>query len=209
MLLIEIAKKRERRSDPILKFATAALELEQVMADLQNEIKSFTKIEMSDDGVPTVTGFSNESEVLSLQRQLNEVRSERDELLEIIAKIEKIFEEHGMQPCSMEMLDDRIKELGQIGRDMQRKINALVIDLITNNRAITLPELWSHPDIRALEDARSEAIQAGYEELRGLQALKNDLEPHLRDENELCAHAFYPYRFWAKNPARISEMGSV
>ena len=120
MALIEIARKRERRSDPILKFATAALELEQVMADLQNEIKSFTKIEMSDDGVPTVTGFSNESEVLSLQRQLNEVRSERDELLEIIAKIEKIFEEHGMQPCSMEMLDDRIKELGQIGRDMQR-----------------------------------------------------------------------------------------
>ena len=209
MTLIEIAKKRERRSDPILRFAAAAIELEAAMADLQNEIKSFAKVEMGDDGVPTVTGFSNESEVLSLQRQLNEVRSERDELLEIIAKIEKIFEEHGMQPCSMEMLDDRIKELGQIGRDMQRKINALVIDLITNNRAITLPELWSHPDIRALEDARSEAIQAGYEELRGLQALKNDLEPHLRDENELCAHAFYPYRFWAKNPARISEMGSV
>jgi DNA repair ATPase RecN len=209
MTLIEIAKKRERRSDPILRFAAAAIELEAAMADLQNEIKSFTKIELGDDGVPVVVGFSDESQVISLQQQLDEVRSQRDELLQIISDVESVFENHGRQPCSMETVDDRIRELGEIGRDMQRKINALVIDLIQNNRAITLPEIWSHPDVRELEDQRARSIRDAAEELQALQALKNDLAPHLKDEGELCAHAFYPYRFWTKNPARISEMRSA
>ncbi len=209
MILLELAQKRGRRNDRILRFPTAAIELEQAMADLQGQIKNFTKIEMGDDGSPLVTGFTNESEALSLQRQLDEVRSQRDALLEIIAGIEGIFEEHGRQPCGMEAIDDRIRELEQIGRDMQKKINALVIDLIQNNRAITLPEIWSHPDIRALEDARAQAIRSSAEELEGLQKLKIDLEPCLRDEQKLCEKSFYPYRFWTKNPARISEMGSA
>ncbi len=196
--------------DPILRFPGAVLELETIMTDLQNDIKSFTKVELGDDGTPTVVGFTNESQVISLQRQLNETRSERDELLQIVAEIEEIFAKYGRQPCGMETIDGRIKELGEIGRDMQKKINGLVIDLIQNNRAITLPEIWSHPDVRELEDQRARAIRGGAIELEGLQKLKSALEPCLRDEQKLCERAFYPHRFWpARNPARISEMRSA
>ena len=207
MILIEIARERGRMNDSILKFPGAVLELEEVMNELQSQIKKLTKIEMSDDGSPVVSGFSDEAKVIGLQEQLNETRSQKDELLEIIARIEKIFEEHGRPACSMEAIDDRIKEIGQIGRDMQVRLNGLVIDLIVHNRAITLPEIWSHPDIKELEDARAEAIRAGTVELEALEKLKSALEPHLRDENGLCDRAFYPHHYQpVMNAARISEM---
>ena len=207
MTLIEIAERRGRINDPILKFPGAVLELEQAMDDLQGQIKKLTRIEMDDDGQPVVSGFSDEQKVAGLQQQLNETRSQKDELLEIIARIESVFEEHGMQPCSMEQIDDRIKEIGQIGRNMQVRLNGLVIDLIVNNRAITLPEIWSHPDIRELEEARAESIRSGAVELEALQKLKSALEPHLRDENGLCDRAFYPHHYQpVMNAARISEM---
>lgn len=194
-------------NDPVLKFPTAVLELEQVLNELQSQIVSLTKIEMSDEGLPIVSGFSDEVAVANLQEQLNETRSQKEELLEIIARIESVFEEHGMQPSSMEKIEDRIKEINQIGRDMQVRLNALVIDLIVHNRAITLPEIWSHPDIRELEDGRAEAIRAGAVELEALQKLKADLEPLLTDEGKLCAVAFYPHRYQrVANPAQISEM---
>lgn len=206
MTLIEIAERRGRINDPILKFPGAVLELEQAMDDLQGQIKKLTRIEMGDDGTPIVAGFSDEQKVAGLQQQLNEMRSQRDELLEIIARIEKIFGEHGRPASSMEAIDDRIKEIGQIGRDMQVRLNGLVIDLIVHNRAITLPEIWSHPDIKELEDARAEAIRAGTVELEALEKLKSALEPHLRDEEGVCDRAFFPHRFWTGNPARVSEM---
>jgi len=207
MTLLKIAERRGRINDPILKFPGAVLELEQAMDDLQAQIKKLTRIEMGDDGTPIVAGFSDEQKVAGLQQQLNEMRSQRDELLEIIARIEKIFEEHGMQPSSMEAIDDRIKEIEQIGRDMQVRLNGLVIDLIVNNRAITLPEIWSHPDIREMEEARAESIRSGAVELEALQKLKAALEPYLRDEEKLCDQAFYPHHYQpVMNPAKISEM---
>jgi hypothetical protein len=107
----------------------------------------------------------------------------------------------------MEKIDDRIREIAQIGRDMQVRLNAVVVDLIVRNRAITLPEIWSHPDVRELEDARAEAIRAGAVELEALQKLKADLEPHLRDEGGLCDSAFYPQHHQpVMNPAIVSEM---
>jgi hypothetical protein len=207
MVLIEIAQKRGRMNDSILRFPGAVLELETVMDELQAQIKKLTKIEMSDDGTPVVSGFSDEQAVARLQNELNETRSQRDELMAIIARIENVFAEHEKLPCSMETIDDRIKEIGQIGRDMQTRLNAIVIDLIVHNRAITLPEIWSHPDVRALEDGRAESIRAGAMELEELQKLKVALEPHLRDEDGLCDRAFYPHHYQpVMNPARISEM---
>lgn len=169
MILLEIAQKRGRRNDSILRFPTAVVELEEVINDLQGQIVSLTRIEMSDDGLPVATGFVDEAKVAGLQQQLNETRSQREELLAIIARIENVFAEHEKLPCSMEMIDDRIKEIRQIGRDMQVRLNARVIDLIVHNRAITLPEIWSHPDIREMEDARAEAIRSGAVELEALQ----------------------------------------
>jgi hypothetical protein len=209
MILIEIAQKRGRMNDPVLKFPGALLELNQDIDDLQAKIKSLSLIEMDDNGQPIVSGFRDEQTVIKLQNELNEARSQRDELLSIIAGIEKVFAEHEMQPCSMERIEDRIKEINQIGRDMQVRINAVVVDLIVRNRAITLPEIWSHPEVRALEDSRSLAIRAGAVELEGLEKLKADLEPHLRDEKGLCDMAFYPQRYQQVNPARISEMRSA
>ena len=210
MVLIEIAQKRGRMNDSILRFPGAVLELETVMDELQAQIKKLTKIEMSDDGTPVVSGFSDEQAVARLQNELNETRSQRDELMAIIARIENVFAEHEKLPCSMESIDDRIKEIGQIGRDMQTRLNGLVIDLIVHNRAITLPEIWSHPDVRELEDGRAESIRSGAVELEALQKLKVALEPHLRDEGGLCDRAFYPHHHRpVLNAARISEMGSV
>jgi len=207
MILIEIAEKRGRMNDPVLKFPGAVLELNQDIDDLQDQIKKLTKIEMNDDGLPVVSGFSDEQKVTRLQIELNETRSQRESLLSIIAEIEKVFEEHKMQPCSMETIEDRIKEIAQIGRDMQIRLNAVVVDLIVRNRAITLPEIWSHPEIRAMEDSRALAIRAGAGELESLQKLKSALEPLLRDENGLCDAAFYPHRYQPiANPAQISEM---
>jgi hypothetical protein len=207
MILLEIAEKRGRMNDSILKFPTAVLELETVLNELQSQIKKLTMIEMGEDGLPIVSGFTDEQKVVSLQEQLNETRSQKDELLAIIARIENVFAEHEKLPCSMETIDDRIKEIGQIGRDMQTRLNALVIDLIVHNRAITLPEIWSHPDVRELEDARAEAIRGGAVELEELEKLKVVLEPHLRDEGGLCDRAFYPHHHQPiLNAARISEM---
>ncbi len=194
-------------NDPILKFPGAVLELETVIGDLQGQIKSLTLIEMDDDGQPMVSGFSDEQKVTKLQIELNETRLRRNELLEIIARIEGVFKENGMQPCSMERIEDRIKEINQIGRDMQVRLNAVVVDLIVRNRAITLPEIWSHPEIRAMEDSRALAIRAGAGELEGLQKLKSALEPLLKDENGLCDSALYPHHHRpVLNAAQISEM---
>jgi len=207
MILLEIAEKRGRMSDPVLKFPGAVLELNQDIDDLQGKIKSLSLIEMDDDGQPMVSGFSDEQKVARLQNELNEIRSQGDELLEIIERIEKVFEEHGMQPCSMETIEDRIKEIAQIGRDMQVRINAVVVDLIVRNRAITLPEIWSHPEVRAMEDSRALAIRAGASELEALEKLKSALEPHLRDEGGLCDRALYPHHHQPiRNPAIVSEM---
>lgn len=207
MSLIGIAEKRGRMNDPILKFPGAVLELNQDIIDLQGKIKSLSLIEMNDDGLPVVSGFKDEQTVVNLQNELKATRSRRDELLSIIEGIEKVFEEHKMQPCSMETIDDRIKEIGQIGRDMQVRINAVVVDLIVRNRAITLPEIWSHPEVRAMEDSRSLAIRAGATELESLEKLKVDLEPYLKDKEGLCNDAFYPHRYQpVANPAQISEM---
>jgi len=207
MSLIGIAEKRGRMNDPILKFPGAVLELNQDIIDLQGKIKSLSLIEMNDDGLPVVSGFKDEQTVVNLQNELKATRSRRDELLSIIEGIEKVFEEHKMQPCSMETIDDRIKEIGQIGRDMQVRINAVVVDLIVRNRAITLPEIWSHPEIRAMEDSRALAIRAGAGELEGLQKLKSALEPLLKDENGLCDSALYPHHHRpVLNAAQISEM---
>jgi len=207
MSLIGIAEKRGRMNDPILKFPGAVLELNQDIIDLQGKIKSLSLIEMNDDGLPVVSGFKDEQTVVNLQNELKATRSQRDELLSIIDRIEKVFAEHKMQPCSMETIEDRIKEIAQIGRDMQIRLNAVVVDLIVRNRAITLPEIWSHPEIRAMEDSRALAIRAGAGELESLQKLKSALEPLLRDENGLCDAAFYPHRYQPiANPAQISEM---
>ncbi len=207
MVLIEIAERRGRMNDPILKFPGAVLELETVIGDLQGQIKSLTLIEMDDDGQPMVSGFSDEQKVTKLQMELNETRSQRESLLSIIEGIEKVFEEHKMQPCSMEKIEDRIKEIGQIGRDMQVRINAVVVDLIVRNRVITLPEIWSHPEVRAMEDSRALAIRAGAAELEALQKLKSALEPHLKDEHGLCDSALYPHHHRpVLNAAQISEM---
>jgi hypothetical protein len=207
MSLIGIAEKRGRMNDPVLKFPGAVLELNQDIDDLQDQIKKLTKIEMNDDGLPVVTGFSDEQKVARLQMELNETRSQRESLLSIIAGIEKIFEEHKMQPCSMEKIEDRIKEINQIGRDMQVRLNAVVVDLIVRNRAITLPEIWSHPEVRAMEDSRALAIRAGATELEGLQKLKSALEPLLKDEEGLCDQAFYPQHHRpVMNAATVSEM---
>jgi hypothetical protein len=195
-------------NDPILKFPGAVLELNQDIDDLQGKIKSLSRIEMNDDGLPVVSGFSDEQKVARLQIELNETRSQRDEMLSIIARIEGVFAEHGRPPCSMETIDDRIKEIGQVGRDMQTRLNAIVIDLIVHNRAITLPEIWSHPEVRAMEDSRALAIRAGATELEGLQKLKSALEPLLKEEG-LCDVAFHPHRYQQVNPARISEMRSA
>jgi len=182
-------------NDPILKFPGAVLELNQDIIDLQGKIKSLSLIEMNDDGLPVVSGFKDEQTVVNLQNELKATRSQRDELLSIIDRIEKVFAEHKMQPCSMETIEDRIKEIAQIGRDMQIRLNAVVVDLIVRNRAITLPEIWSHPEIRAMEDSRALAIRAGAGELESLQKLKSALEPLLRDENGLCDRAFYPHHY--------------
>jgi hypothetical protein len=207
MVLIEIAERRGRMNDPILKFPGAVLELNQDIDDLQDQIKKLTKIEMNDDGLPVVTGFSDEQKVTRLQIELNEARAQKESLLSIIEGIENVFAEHEKLPCSMESIDDRIKEIGQIGRDMQVRINAVVVDLIVRNRAITLPEIWSHPEVRAMEDTRALSIRAGAAELEGLEKLKSDLEPHLRDEEGLCDVAFHPQRYQTvANPAQISEM---
>jgi len=208
MSLIGIAEKRGRMNDPILKFPGAVLELNQDIDDLQGKIKSLSLIEMNDDGLPVVSGFKDEQTVVNLQNALKATRAQRESLLSIIAEIEKVFAEHKMQPCcSMETIEDRIKEIGQIGRDMQVRINAVVVDLIVRNRAITLPEIWSHPEVRAMEDSRALAIRAGAAELEALQKLKSDLEPHLRDEGGLCDAAFYPQHHRpVMNPAQISEM---
>jgi len=207
MILIEIAEKRGRMNDPVLKFPGAVLELNQDIDDLQDQIKKLTKIEMNDDGLPVVSGFSDEQKVTRLQIELNETRSRRDELLSIIERIEGVFEEHKIQPCSMEKIEDRIKEIGQIGRDMQIRLNAVVVDLIVRNRAITLPEIWSHPEVRAMEDSRALAIRAGAAELEALEKLKSALEPLLRDEGGLCDSAFYPQHHRpVLNAAQISEM---
>ncbi len=207
MILLEIAERRGRMNDPILKFPGAVLELNQDIDDLQGKIKSLSLIEMNNDGLPVVSGFKDEQVVVNLQNELNETRSQRDEVLSIIARIEKVFEEHKMQPSSMERIEDRIKEIGQIGRDMQVRLNALVIDLIVHNRAITLPEIWSHPDVRELEDSRAEAIRNGEIELQALQKLKAALEPCLKDEAGLCDQAFYPQHHRpVMNVAEVSEM---
>jgi len=207
MILLEIAQRRGRMSDPVLKFPGAVLELNQDIDDLQGKIKSLSLIEMDDDGQPVVSGFSDEQKVTRLQMELNETRSQRDELLSIIERIEKVFEEHKMLPCSMERIEDRIKEIDQIGRDMQIRINAIVVDLIVRDRAITLGEIWSHPEVRAMEESRSLAIKAGVAELEGLQKLKSALEPLLKDERRLCDRAFYPQHHRpVMNAAIVSEM---
>jgi len=210
MTLLEIAEKnrqgKETSQDGVLKVPLAILTLQERIEEKQNDIKELCIFGISSEtGEPQALGFSNQGEAEKLQGDIAKLTREKDGLTAILEAIEEIFESYGVIPCSMQKLDEHLSEVLNRPTDIALKINSLVIQLMNNRRGITLPEVWSNPEIMALEVERGKATVAGDQESVILIALKDEIIHLVNPEVDAKVHAvFRPGR--EVNPTTIAAL---
>jgi hypothetical protein len=88
-------------------------------------------------------------------------------------------------------------------------INRIARKLLSENPALTLPELFANEELQELEGKRTVAIILGAKEAQRLIELKDRLIPLCKEGSSIADDVFYPHRKMISDPARISEMRSA
>jgi len=198
---------KETSQDTVLKVPLAILTLQERIEEKQNDIKELCIFGVSSEtGEPQALGFTNQGEAEKLQSEIATLLQQKAGLQAIMEAIEEIYESYGIiAPCSMQRLDEHLSEVLNRPTDIAFKINSLVIQLINNRRGITLPEVWSNPEIMALETERGRATLAGDQEATILVALKDEIIHLVNPEVDAMVHAVMrPGR--EINPATVAAM---
>lgn len=210
MTLLQVAEAqrhgKETSQDGVLKVPLAILTLQERIEEKQSDIKELCIFGVSSEtGEPVALGFSNQGEAEKLQGDIAKLTEEKGRLTAILEAIEEIYESYGIQPTSMQRLDEHLSEVLNRPTDIALKINSLVIQLMNNRRGITLPEVWSNPEIMALETERGKATLAGDQEATILVALKDEIIHLVNPEVDAMVHAVMrPGR--EVNPATVAAM---
>jgi hypothetical protein len=210
MTLMQIAEAqrhgKETSQDTVLKVPLAILTLQERIEEKQTDIKELCIFGVSSEtGEPQALGFSNQGEAEKLQGDIAKLTREKEGLTAIYGAIEEIYESYGVVPCSMQQLSERISEVHNRPTAIAFKINGMVRRLMDDNRAITLAEIWSNPEIMALETERGRLILAGDQEATILIALKDELIALVNKEvDAMVAAVRRPGR--EINPASVAAM---
>jgi hypothetical protein len=209
MTLMQLAGRDRNKRDPLLKMATGILTLEDVITEKQDQIREQAIIEMNDEFVPTVTGFKDSDLVEQLQQEIAISVNNKEQLLSILTEIEAAFALCGLQPMSMEKLNEMITEARDRAVTLARQVNRLARKLLSDNPALTLVELYSDVELQSLEGSRAAAIIEGNAQAAKLIELKDSLLPLCSDGSIIAESVFHPMRSAVSDPARISEMRSA
>jgi hypothetical protein len=209
MTLMEIAEKNRHGGGPkdaILKVPIAILTLEDRIAERYDGIRDLTVFGVSEEtGSPQALGFRNQGEAEQLQREIAGLNDQKAGLIAVLEATLEIFESYGIQPRSMESLDQQLTEVINMPMSIAYKINGLVRRLMDGNRGITLAEIWSNPEIMALETERGRLIISGNQEVSILIAMKNELIALINPEVDAMIEAVRrPGR--ERNPATVALM---
>lgn len=210
MTLLQIAEAnrhgKETSQDTVLKVPLAILTLQERIQEKQTDIKELAIFGVSSEtGEPKALGFSDQGEAEKLQAEIAKLTEKKEGLMGILEAIEEIFESYGLPPCSMEQLSNRHTEVINRPTAIAFKINGLVRRLMDEHRGITLPEIWSNPEIMALETERGRLILAGNQEATILIALKDELLGLVNREVDAMVRAVMrPGR--EVNPASVAAM---
>jgi hypothetical protein len=210
MTLLQIAEANRQgkytSQDTVLKVPLAILVLQERIQEKQNDIKELAIFGVSSEtGEPKALGFSNQALAEKLQGDVAKLTEEREGLMSILEAIEEIFESYGVTPCSMQQLSERHTEVVNRPTAIAFKINGLVRRLMDEHRGITLPEIWSNPEIMALETERGRLILAGNQEATILIAMKDELIALVnREVVAMVSSVMRPGR--EVNPASVAAM---
>ena len=208
MTLMSLARKDRGKKDPLLKIAVAIVSLEEQVIEKENIIREQSIISF-EGGVPKVEGFHDESVVERTQEEIAVLTNNKLTLKDIVNEIEGVFAKFGLQAMSMEMLDLKITEAQSRSETLARKINRLVISLLQQNPALTLPQLFADVELQTLEGTRGVAISEGLAEAGRLIKLKDQLLPLCNDGGIIADAVFHPQRAMVSDPARLSELRSA
>jgi len=209
MTLIDIARKGRSQKDSLLKLATAVLVLEDLIREKQDLIREQSIIAMNDEFIPIVTGFRDSDLVERIQEEIAVLANNREELQAIVDEIETAFASFKLPAMSMKGLDEKIDEARDRAVSIAKQINRLARKLLTENQALTLPELFADVELQTLEGSRGVAITEGNKEAQRLIRLKDQLLPLCADGGIIAEAVFHPMRAAVSDPARISEMRSA
>lgn len=209
MSLIEIAERRRSERDSLLKMPTAILRLDELVTEEQDAIREQSIISMNESGVPGVVGFRDNAKVEQSQQRIAALNESKAQLEALINEAEAAFEEFGLPAMSMELLDERIRENQDIVHEIALKANRIARKLLSENPALTLPELFANEELQELEGKRTVAIILGAKEAQRLIELKDRLIPLCKEGSSIADDVFYPHRKMISDPARISEMRSA
>lgn len=210
MTLLQIAEAnrhgKETSQDTVLKVPLAILTLQERIQEKQNDIKELCIFGVSSEtGEPQALGFSNQGKAEKLQAEIAKLTEKKEGLMGILEAIEEIFESYGLPPCSMEQLSNRHTEVVNRPTAIAFKINGQVRRLMDEHRGITLPEIWSNPEIMALETERGRLILAGNQEATILISLKDELLSLVnREVDAMVGCVMRPGR--EVNPASVAAM---
>jgi hypothetical protein len=209
MSLLELASRRRSERDSLLKMGTAILRLDELLREEQDAIREQSIIEMNDAGVPEILGFRDNAKVAQSQQRIAALNDSEAQLEGLINEAEAAFEEFGLPAMSMELLDERIRENQDKAHEIALMINRIARKLLSENPALTLPELFANEELQELEGKRTVAIILGAKEAQRLIELKDRLIPLCKEGSSIADDVFYPHRKMISDPARISEMRSA
>ena len=210
MTLLQVAEANRQgkytSQDTVLKVPLAILTLQERIAEKQSDIKELAIFGVSSEtGEPQALGFSNQAEAEKLQAEIAKLTEKREGLMGILEATLEIFESYGVAPCSMQQLSERLTEVINRPTAIAFKINGLVRRLMDEHRGITLPEIWSNPEIMALETERGRLIISGNQEATILIAMKDELIALVnREVVAMVSSVMRPGR--EINPASVAAM---
>lgn len=213
MTLMEVAERNRHRGDAtrddVLQIPLSILTLEDRISEKYDSIKELTVFGVNEEtGQPEARGFSNQAEAEKLQEEIARLNEQKAELVALVDAIEEIFESYGMSPRSMQALSEEISEITNAPRAIAFKINGRVRALMDANRGITLAEIWSNPEIMALETERGQMATKGEGKVANLVKLKDELLPLCRQARPLVEAVRRPRRD-TMNPATVAQMQSI
>lgn len=193
--------------DEILQIPISILTLEDRIAEKYDSIRELTIFGVNEEtGQPQAQGFSNPGEAERLQEEIAGLNDQKAGLVALVEAIEEIFESYGKSPRPMQTLNEEISEITNAPRAIAFKINGKVRSLMDANRGITLAEIWSNPEIMALETERGEMITKGEGKVANLISLKDELLPLCRQARPLVEVVRRPGKKDSLNPARVAQL---
>jgi hypothetical protein len=208
MMLMEVAGRDRHGGGPkdeILKIPISVLTLQDRIEERYNDIRELTIFGVDEEtGQPRALGFKDQGEAERLQKEIAGLTDQKAVLVALVESIEEVFESYGMHPRSMQALDEQISEIINAPQSIAFKINGKVRALMDSNRGITLAEIWSNPEIMALETERGRMTTRGGEEAAVLVRMKDEILPICRQAGPLVQAVRRPGR--DINPATIAVM---